>query len=369
VRGISAVRDRYAAFDDHRLAPMAKGLVGFGLLAILPQLVRATPMAGLLSVKILIITLVFASSAQAWNIMSGFTGQFSFGHAAFFGIGAYATQKLLIDLSMSPWLAMLVGGAIASVYGLLIGWLAFRYDLQGHYFALATLAFAELLRFTVKNMREFNGANGYFKPFPRDYGADFGLAAFQFQGDLPYYYVILAFLVVVTVVAWLIKHSWVGLYFFAIREDERAASSVGVPAFRYKLIGVGVSAFFTAWAGTFWSMYFNTIQPSTVFDLFKNVEILLPAVVGGPGTLLGPIVGSFVVTPVSEVVRTTFDNINGLAQLIYGAFLVLIVLYSPGGVVEWPERLRGAWRSLRGSEEQPLAPAADGEGNRARRDS
>jgi len=283
--------------------------------------------------------------------MSGFTGQFSFGHAAFFGIGAYATQKLLADLALNPWLAMLVGGVVAAVYGLIIGFLAFRYDLKGHYFALATLAFAELLRFIVQNMSELNGANGYFRPFPDAYGAEYGLWAFQFQGDLPYYYIVLAFLLVVTVVAWLIKESWVGLYFFSIREDERAAASVGVPTFRYKLLGVAVSAFFTAWAGAFWSMYFNTIQPSTVFDLFKNVEVLLPAVVGGPGTLLGPIVGSFVVTPVSEVARTTFDNINGLDQIIYGLFLVLIVIYSPGGVVKWPEKARDLWGRLRGTDE------------------
>ncbi len=346
----TTVRERYAAFDDHRLAPFVKGAVGFGVLASLPYVLPATPLGDVLSVKILILTLVFAYSAQAWNIMSGFTGQFSFGHAAFFGIGAYTTQKLLIDVSMNPWLTMLVGGVLAAAYGLVIGFLAFRYDLEGHYFALATLAFAELLRFTVKNMRELNGANGYFKPFPADYGAEYGLAAFQFQGDLPYYYVIVALLALVTTVAWLVKHSWVGLYFFAIREDERAAASVGVPAFRYKMLGIAISAFFTAWAGTFWSMYFNTIQPGTVFDLFKNVELLLPAVVGGPGTIVGPIVGSFLVTPVSEVARTLFDDVNGLAQAIYGVFLVLIVIYSPGGAVEWPDRFRNLVRSLRGEE-------------------
>ncbi|WP_049901331.1 branched-chain amino acid ABC transporter permease [Halococcus agarilyticus] len=341
---LDSFRQRYASFSERRYAPVVKAIVGFGFLAVLPYVIEIDVMgmelAATLSLQVLVLTLVFAFSAQAWNIMSGYTGQFSFGHAAFFGIGAYATQALAVDMAINPWIGMLVGSVLAGIYGLCVGHLCFRYDLQGHYFALATLAFAELLRFLVVNAGELNGANGYFKPFPRDYGETFGLVAFQFQSDLPYYYVILAFLVIVTVVSWAIKRSWIGLYFFSIREDERAAASLGVPAYRYKMLGVCVSAFFTAWAGAFWSMYFNTIRPSTVFALFLNVELLLPAVVGGPGTLIGPIVGSFVVTPISEIARTTFSDVSGLDRIIYGIFLVVIVIYSPKGVVEWPAMAR-----------------------------
>lgn len=346
---LDSVRDGYRSIDA-----VYKGVVLFGLLAALPYLIEidvlGMELAATLSLKVLILTLIFAYTAQAWNLMSGYTGQFSFGHAAFFGIGAYATQKLIVDLALNPWLGMIVGGIIAAFYGLLIGGLCFRYDLKGHYFALATLAFAELLRFVVTNMSELNGANGYFKPFPREYGVEYGLSAFQFQSDLPYYYLILAFLVAVTGLAWLLKNSWIGLYFFAIREDEQAAASVGVPAFRYKLLGVAVSAFLTALGGAYWSMYFNTVRPNTVFALFKNVEILLPAVVGGPGTVLGPIVGSFVVTPISEIARTSFDSITGLDRVIYGVVLVLIVIYSPRGVITWPTRLRGLWRRWNGND-------------------
>lgn len=345
---LDSVRDGYRTINGTAYAPVVKGALLFGLLAALPYIIEIDVMgmelAATLSLKVLILTLIFAYTAQAWNLMSGYTGQFSFGHAAFFGIGAYATQKLLVDFAFNPWLGMFVGGGIAALYGLLIGFLCFRYDLKGHYFALATLAFAELLRFVVMNMSELNGANGYFLPFPQEYGAEYGLLAFQFQSDLPYYYLILAFLVVVTAVAWLVKHSWIGLYFFSIREDERAAASVGVPTFRYKLIGISLSGFLTALGGAYWSMYFTTIRPNTVFALFKNVEILLPAIIGGAGTVLGPIVGSFVVTPVSEIARTTFDNISGLDRIIYGAFLVLIIIYSPRGVVNWPTRLRELWR-------------------------
>jgi branched-chain amino acid transport system permease protein len=352
---IETVRESYRLLDDTKFGSIVKGIFLFGLLAALPYLIEVDvagmELAATLSLKVLILTLIYAYTAQSWNIMSGYTGQFSFGHAAFFGIGAYATQKLVVSFTLNPWIGMLIGGFVAVLYGLIIGFLTFRFKLRGHYFALATLAFAELINVVVTNMSELNAANGYYKPFPRDYGASYGLSAFQFQSDLPYYYLIFGFLVVVTVISWIIKNSWIGLYFFAIREDEQAASSVGVPAFRYKLLGIAISAFFTALGGAYWSMYFNTIRPNTVFALFKNVEILLPAVVGGVGTLLGPIVGSFIVTPVSEIARTSFSGINGLDRIIYGAFLVAIVIYSPNGVISWPERAKKLWNRVRNNKE------------------
>jgi branched-chain amino acid transport system permease protein len=270
--------------------------------------------------------------------MSGYTGQFSFGHAAFFGLGAYTTIILTGTLGLSPWVGMLIGSTLAGVYGLLIGALTFRYNLEGHYFALATLAFAELLRYVFTNVAELGGASGFFRPLAREYAAGPGLAAFQFTTDLPYYYLILGFLTVVSVVSLAINRSQLGYYLFAIREREQAAAALGVPTYRYKLFAVAVSAFFTAWPGAFWAMYFNTIRPTTVFELLVNVEILLPAIVGGVGTVLGPIVGSFIVIPVGEFVRQSF-SIPGLNNAVYGVILIAIVLYSPKGVVSWPSRL------------------------------
>jgi branched-chain amino acid transport system permease protein len=271
--------------------------------------------------------------------MSGYTGQFSFGHAAFFGIGAYATIILIREFGISPWIGMLVGSVVAAAYGLLIGALTFRYDLEGHYFALATLAFAVLLRFVFNNVAELGSASGFFKPLPRTYADGPGLAAFQFLEPISYYYVILAFLVIISAISWVVHDSKLGLHLFAIRENEDAAAAVGVPTYQYKLLGISLSAFLTAWPGAFWAMYFDTIRPDTVFDLLVNVEILLPAIVGGVGTVLGPIVGSFVVTPVSELARQSFE-LEGLNTIIYGFILILIVLYSPRGVVSWPGRAR-----------------------------
>lgn len=340
---LDSALSRYGQFRSRWYSTPALLVVVFAILAVLPA-VRTASVLGFsplawLSINMLIITLVWATTAQAWNIMSGYTGDFSFGHAAFFGLGAYATILLTSEYSISPWVGMFAGSVVAGFYGLLIGVLSFRYNLEGHYFALATLAFAELLRNLFNNVSALGGATGFFKPLPREYADGPGLVAFQFLDRLPYYYVILAFLAVVTAVSLVIHHSQFGLHLFAIREREDAAAAVGIPTYRYKLIAVSLSAFLTAWPGAFWAMYFNTIRPSTVFDLLVNVEVLLPAIVGGIGTVLGPIVGSFVVTPVSEFARQSVD-INGLDNIIYGIVLVLIVLYSPKGVVSWPGRAR-----------------------------
>jgi branched-chain amino acid transport system permease protein len=349
---LGRLRQQYAQFRSHSYSGAVLGVLGFMFLAALPELIQYNVLGfnigGYLSLQILVITLIWAFTAQSWNLMSGFTGQFSFGHAAYFGIGAYTTMFLLTNFKMSPWLTLIVGGIVAAIYGAIVGGLSFRYNLSGHYFALATLAFAELLRVGVRNVGELNGARGYYRPLPDAYANGFGLAAFQFRGDLGYFYVILAFLAVVTLVAYLVKRSWIGLYFFSIREDEQAAESVGVPAFRYKMLGIMLSAFFTAWAGTFWSMYFTTIRPGTVFGLFINVEVLLPAIVGGLGTIAGPIVGAFIVTPMSEIARNLFGNITGLDRIIYGIFLVLIVLFSPEGALHWPHKIRLLYRKVAG---------------------
>jgi len=359
---LTAVADRWGQFRRRWYATPLILVAIFLFLVILPwirnyALFGFAPI-GWLSVNILIITLVWATTAQAWNIMSGYTGQFSFGHAAFFGIGAYATIILIREFGISPWIGMLVGSVIAAAYGLLIGALTFRYDLEGHYFALATLAFAVLLRFVFNNVAELGSASGFFKPLPRTYADGPGLAAFQFLETLPYYYVILAFLVVVTAISWVVHDSKLGLHLFAIREDEDAAAAVGVPTYQYKLLGISLSAFLTAWPGAFWAMYFDTIRPDTVFDLLVNVEILLPAIVGGVGTVVGPIVGSFVVTPLSELARQSIE-LEGLSTIIYGLILIGIVLYSPRGVVSWPRRAYELLADSPDSREEGVTPDGD----------
>jgi branched-chain amino acid transport system permease protein len=337
--GTETLRSR---LDGWSYGFLLRGGAGFGVLALLPMIIEfellGFSLGSVLTLKMLIVTLVFAYASQSWNIVSGFTGYFSFGHAAFFGIGAYATMKLAIDFAVNPWIGMLVGGVVAMLVGFAVGYLNFRYNLRGHYFALATFAVAMLFAVGTNNVSELGGAIGFYRPFPRDYGLDYGVAAFQFTSDLPYYYLVLGLLLIVTVVAYVIRESQAGLYLFAIRENEDAAASVGIPTYRYKMLATGVSAFFTAWAGSFWSMYFEIVRPDTVFGLFKNVEILLPAVVGGIGTVAGPIVGAFVVFPLAEFFRVNVDQIVGLDDVVYGIALVVIALLLPNGVLSLREK-------------------------------
>ncbi len=335
------LRRRYGRFRQRRYATPVLLAVTFGLLSLLPIVLDIwiidQTIGSYISLRLLIVTLIWATTAQAWNILSGFSGQFSFGHAAFFGLGAYVTIMLAREFSINPWMGMFVGGAIAGLYGLFIGVLLFRFDLRGHYFALATLAFAELLRASFRTLDFLGEANGFFRPLPSTYATDYGWIAFQFQSQEPYYYVILGFLAIVTVVALAIKNSRLGMYLFAIRENEDSALAVGIPTFRYKLIAYGTSAFFTAWAGAFWAMYFTTIQPDTVFDILVNIEILLPAIVGGLGTVIGPILGALFVFPAADIFRQLAD-VPGLGNIFYGIVLIVIVLYSREGLVTWPRR-------------------------------
>jgi len=329
---------------------------GFALLAVLPQAlsvrVFGVGLGTIMSLQALILALLWATAAQSWNLVSGFAGQFSLGHAAFFGLGAYIPLVLASEFGVSPWLGLLAGAVVAAAYGLCLGGLTFRYDISGSYFVLVTLAFAELLFFLFVNVDAVGGASGVVKPLPDAYGARFGLVAFQFRERLPYYYVVLAFLAVVTLVSLVLQRSQTGLYLHAIRDDEDAARAVGIPTVRYKLFALGLSAFFTAWAGTFWAMYFPSIRPRVVFGVLVNIDIVLPAAIGGIGTVAGPIVGAFALEVISEAGRRAVD-FPELQDVIGGVVLLVVVLKSPGGLVSLPgkatallDRLTGERRSV-----------------------
>lgn len=357
--------DRYDRFQRRWFATPAVVSGILLVLGILPFVLDArvfgVGLGTFLSVHILTIALVWAITAQSWNVISGFAGQFSFGHAAFFGLGAYVPLILVREFGVNPWIGMLVGGIVASLYGLFIGVLTFRFRVRGSYFTLATLAFAELLLYLFINVEALGSASGFVKPLPRSYGADFGLVAFQFRETLPYYYVALALLAVVSFVAIVIKQSRIGLYLRAIRDDEAAARAVGIPTVRYKLLAFGVSAFFTAWAGTFWTMYFSSIRPEVVFGLLVNIDILLPAVIGGIGTVAGPIVGSVVLTGASEAARQSFD-LPGVQDVVYGLILLAIVLRGSGAVGSLVRRPIQRLRTILDRRGSPDEPARAGPG-------
>ena len=283
-----------------------------------------------------IFTLIFfyAFHGQAWNIVGGYAGQLSAGHAAFVGVGAY-TSAILAQYGVTPWIGMLVGGVLAAVLGAVIGFLGFRFGLRGFYFVLLTVAFAEVCRIVASNTEAVGGALGLYITFTGD------PRQFQFQDPRAHYYIALALLLLATLVAWAVEGRRFGIYLGAIREDETAAEALGVDAFRCKMLAMVLSSFLTGLGGTFYAFYLLSLQPGAVFGIPLSVEIILRPIVGGAGTLMGPILGSFILTPLGEVSRSYFgqSGLHGAHLVVYGALLIGVVLFLPQGAVPYLARL------------------------------
>lgn len=300
------------------------------------------------TLSIFVLIFYYAYLGQCWNILTGYTGYVSLGHAIFLGIGAYTSAYLSLTFGVSPWLGMVAGGIIAGLVGLFMGYLSFRFGLRGVYFILLTVAFAELGRIVTLHIRPLGSFSGLFIPFKPSF------LHFQFIGNVPYYYIALGFMLFSLLIVKLIERSRLGYYFVSIREDEDAAENLGVNTFRYKMIAVGISGFLTALAGTFYTNYLFYINPNSVFGAAPSIEIILRPIIGGAGTLLGPVIGSFVMTPLAEASRTFFakSGYEGIHLVIYGLLLVLVVLFLPRGVVTYLERLYGyvVRKSMKGRE-------------------
>ena len=304
--------------------------------------------AGLSSYATTLFVLIFfyAFLGQAWNIVSGYAGQLSIGHAAFVGVGGYTAAILARDAGLTPWIGMFVGGVAAAALGAVIGYLGFRFELRGFYFALLTVAFAEIARIVAANVERTGGAPGLYITFtgdPRD---------FQFASNRPHYYVALALMLLATAIAAAIERRRFGVYLTAIKDDEAASEALGVPSFKYKMLAIVVSAFLTGMGGTFYAFFFLSLQPNTVFGIPFSVDITLRAIVGGSGTLLGPILGSFLLTPLAELSRTYFatGRWTGAHLIVYGLLLIVVVLFLPQGVYPFlRRRLRAVTRSERGA--------------------
>jgi branched-chain amino acid transport system permease protein len=287
------------------------------------------------ALTIFILILFYGFLGQAWNIVGGYTGQLSVGHAAFVGVGAYTAATLSAEWGLTPWVGMFVGAALAAVLGAIIGYLGFRFGLRGFYFVLLTVAFAEVCRIVVSNVDALGGALGLYITFtgnPRQ---------FQFQDQRVYYYIALALMLLATGVAALIERRRFGIYLTAIREDETACEALGVDAFKYKMLAMVVSSFLTGLGGTFYAFYLFSLQPNTVFGIPLSVEIIIRPIIGGAGTLLGPILGSFILTPLGELSRQYFgqSGLHGAHLIVYGALLVSVVLFLPQGAYPYLRRL------------------------------
>jgi branched-chain amino acid transport system permease protein len=292
------------------------------------------------AVTVFIFIFFYGYLGQAWNVLGGYAGQLSAGHAAFVGVGGYATTLLSMHWGLSPWIGMLVGGVLAAALGAVIGGLGFRFGLRGFYFVLLTVAFAEVCRIITLNTEAMGGALGLYITFT---GNPWQL---QFQDNRAYYYVALGLMLLATGVVALVERSRLGAYLVAIREDEDAAEALGVDTFRYKLCAIVLSAFLTGLGGAFYANYLFSLQPNAVFGIPLSVDIIIRPVIGGAGTLLGPLLGSLILSPLAEIARIYFSRPGwtGLHLVVYGVLLIGTVLFVPQGA--YPH-LRRAWTRRR----------------------
>lgn len=301
-----------------------------------------------------VLVLFWAHLGNAWNLMAGYAGQFSFGHAVFYGIGAYTSTVLLVDYAISPWLGMVAGAVLAALFGLLMGYLLFRFGIRGHFFALGTFAIAEMVRLIATELEFINTSVGIHIPLVR--GDSWPRMQFE-ESVINYYYVILGLYVVGLLVIIAISRSRLGYYFQAIREDEEAAAALGVDVLRYKTLAVMISGALTALGGSFFTQYFLFIDPTLAFGVGVSVQILLRPIVGGVGTVWGPLVGALLLTPLAEATRafvrtppaflSAIQGRAGVDVMIFGVILIVVILFMPHGLLGAG---RSLWERLRGAE-------------------
>lgn len=300
-----------------------------------------------------IIICVYGALATAWNIVGGFAGQLSLGHAIFYGIGSYTAALLIIHAGITPWIGMFAGAAVSALVAALISYPCFR--LRGPFFALSTIAFLEVIKLLVIHYKDLTGGSvGLTVPL------QIGPTWMIFREKWPYLLIAFGFLLLTLWVSWLIKRSRIGFHLVAVREREDAALAVGVNAQRVKLIAVVISAVLTSLVGTFHAMYLTFIEPASAFSLELSIQIAMFALIGGLGTVAGPLAGTVLVLPLAELARGWLSGLgNGFHGVVYGVVLVIVVLAMPRGIVgqfgarieRWIDRLPG------GSRQSDVAPA------------
>ncbi|MCF8052916.1 MAG: branched-chain amino acid ABC transporter permease [Desulfobacterales bacterium] len=299
-------------------------LIAFGV----PLVVRSATY-----LHILILLYMYAYLTTSWNLVGGFAGVLPLGHAAFVGIGAYTSTILSLQYGVSPWLGMIIGGLLAAIVGVIIGKPTFK--MRGAYFALATIAFGEGIRVLIENIDylgplNFNGPRGLQIP-----PLDTGLSRFMFEAKEPYYYIILVMLVAVLALTYFISRSKLGFYLNAGGEEPEAAMALGVNVARAKLIAMAMSCFLTALAGTFWAQLTLYIHPKSIISLDLSFEIAFIALIGGRGSIAGPVLGALLLRPVSDFSRIYFgDTVPGLHLIIFGVVLIVVMIYQPRGLQE-----------------------------------
>ncbi|MEO8080881.1 MAG: branched-chain amino acid ABC transporter permease [Caldimonas sp.] len=287
----------------------------------------------LLTTLILILSLAYVG--QAWNIMMGFAGQLSLGHALYVGLGAYTAAALFQHFAITPWIGMIVAVGVCVAAATFIGWLAFRFGISGTYFALLTIAFAEFTRIGFDHFAWVGGSAGFFIRVASGGTRDWANLR---GGPLMFYYVALALAVFAFVLsAWLLRGR-AGYYFRAIRDNEDAARAAGIDTFRYKLYAVQISGGLTGLAGVFYAFYYSNLFPEQIFNISRSIEIVLVPIIGGIGTLFGPVLGAAILTVLSESLNAALAavgvDVPGVKLVLYGIVLGGAIMFMPHGV--WP---------------------------------
>jgi branched-chain amino acid transport system permease protein len=310
------------------------------LLAILGAAALVFPwLAGPYALSVGTLILYFAYTSQAWNVMMGFAGQLSLGHALYVGLGAYTAGALYFHFGIGPWAGLPLAVVVAAAAGVAIGVLAFRFGVSGVYFALLTIAFAEFTRIGFDHLSWTGGPGGMFlKVEQRD-----ALDLLHFRGPPAlYYYAMLVLAAGALALCTRLVASRAGYYWRAIRDNEDAAAALGIHVFRWKLAAVAISAGMTAVSGVFFAFYNNNLFPEQIFNTGRSVEIILGSIIGGVGTRFGPVFGAAVLILLSEAVTEALAalgwEVPGAKQVIYGVVLLVVVVFLPHGI--WPPLAR-----------------------------
>jgi branched-chain amino acid transport system permease protein len=298
-------------------------------LAVLPAF------AGPYALSVATLILYFAYTGQAWNVMMGFAGQLSLGHSLYVGVGAYTAGAIFFHYGIGPWAGLWVAILFCVLLGVVIGFLAFRFGISGVYFALLTIAFAEFTRIGFDHLDWLGGPGGMFlKVAQRD-----TWDVVNFRGPpLMYYYAILFLCGAALALCNLLLKSKAGYYWQAIRENEEAAQALGINTFRWKMLAVAISSAMTSVSGVFFAFYYNNLFPEQAFHISRSIEIILGPIIGGVGTLFGPILGAAVLTLLSDGITEGLAaagwEIPGIKQVFYGVVLLAVVMFLPNGI--WP---------------------------------
>ncbi len=349
-------RPRTASFDwQSRMLPTrllgaqstTRGLVTYGALIVIVILLAVLPFAiDKATMAIATRVLIFALLGIGWNVMSGYGGMFSFGHAAYFGIGAYTTAICVTRFGISPWIALVIGMAFAVIAALFISWLAFRYRLAGAYYALSTFAFAEVLLLVAEGNDWLGRTEGIALPVIP--GESWWMLNFKLNSP-NYYWLAVGFVGAALAASIWFTRSRTGRFVISVRDDEAAAAAAGINPLRYKLTAVAVSAAITAAAGMLFMEYYGFVDPDTGFASSVSNNAIITAVVGGVGTIWGPLLGAIVTAPLTDLINGFLRNPpagleflhghSGLDLVVYAAILIVFVLFLPrgiyGSIVHW----------------------------------